>query len=150
MTTGRRMQVPVAANETIHSYGIYIWAKAIDCLRAPKGYWRDKRSVAIAKATENTTNNQSGRNTTIKAYAQAQETYAYGLDKSSLNLKGNTEKQVSIESKTRITGTWDPAWGIKDSKITSQGGNDVINITADAGALETSQYRQNQHQIIWC
>ena len=44
-----------AANKTINSYGdIYLEAKAVDRLRAPNGYWRDKRSVAIAKASENT------------------------------------------------------------------------------------------------
>ena len=135
----------VWSNQTINSTeDINITAHAEDRLRTRWAGWRDKRSVAIATGAENTTITQSGINTTISAYAQAQETYAYGLEKSTLDLKGNNNKNVEISAKTRITGTYDPAWGIKDSRIVSSEGNDKLVISADAGVHETGQYRQSQ------
>ena len=67
----------------------------------------DYNNLAIARAIQNTSIWQSGSNTDISAYAKAQTTYAYGLDKSLLSLEGGSAKNVNIEAKTEVFG-WDP------------------------------------------
>ena len=125
---------------------LQIKAEAIDWLRS-RGtiYWKDTYSVAIAKGLEGFKLEHHGKKLTIEAYAQAQETYAYGIDNSEIYLVGESGKDVNIKSTTRITGTHDPAWGMKNSTLKSGEGNDIIQIMADAGATSISgSYRQAQ------
>ena len=72
----------------------------------PQGQGRsidlDDCGLAIARAIQNSSIWQSGSNTDISAYAKAQTTYAYGLDKSLLSLEGGSAKNVNIEAKTEV------------------------------------------------
>ena len=126
-----------------------ISTEAIDRLRS-RGtiYWRDARSIAVAKGVDNSIITQFGDLAVIHAYAQAQESYAYGLYNSTLNLRGETEKRVDISAKSRITGTHDPAWGLKDSTVQTSEGDDRISIVADAGAMNLGNWEYRQTQSI--
>ena len=117
--------------DVIHG-DLLVKAEAIDRLRSTRrNFWRDPWSVATAKGLENYNLQVHGRVIRVEAYAQAQETFAYGLDQSSIHLVGGDNKEAQIKAWTRITGTLDPAWGLKNFWINE---GHSFGITAAGGA----------------
>jgi len=76
----------------------------------------------------------TGSRVNINTYAEGRDAYSLGLDGSKLNLLGNDNKLVSITATSRVYG-YDPAWGLRNSSLSTGGGNDTIRIKADAATL---------------
>ncbi|KZR85594.1 hypothetical protein MITS9509_03550 [Synechococcus sp. MIT S9509] len=83
----------------------------------------------------NSSINFSGDRVNISAYAQGNNPYAIGMDNSNLYLKGRNDKTLTINAHSRLTGNYDPSWGLRQSQVITGNGNDLINITTSAKAV---------------
>ena len=76
----------------------------------------------------------TGSKVNISTYAVGRDAYSMGMDGSRLSLLGDNDKLVNISATSRVYG-YDPAWGLRNSSLSTQGGNDTIKIKADAATL---------------
>ena len=100
-------------------------------------------NTATAYGVNQGTISFSGTDLDINAYAYSLNVYAYGANQSILNLSNTSGVDVDISATGTVRGD-DPVFGLNNSTLSSQGGNDVIVINAlSQNSTTGASYRQH-------
>ena len=92
------------------------------------------RGTATAIGLNNSNIGFTGSNVNISAFAQGRTPYAMGMNNSLLYVGGSGDKTININAHSRLTGTYDPSWGLRNSSLYTGSGSDLIKITTSAAS----------------